>query len=153
MSLTLDSLSLIMCWGEWKTPFRSLGSTSLTYLESFDVIIFSSLTLIHRPSFEYFQSLHRPQLLSWDKTLYQGYMIQNFWFKTFDICIQNQRAQQSIPECCVFETGNYWHVVGWLSGFNLRSEAWKAEQWRPWPVYAEQGPLPVTHWHFCINTL
>lgn len=51
----------------------------------------------------------------------------------------------------MFETENYRHVVGRLSGFNLRSEARKAEQWRLWPVRAEQGSLPVTDWHFCVN--
>lgn len=53
----------------------------------------------------------------------------------------------------MFETENYWHIVGWLVGFNLPSIARKAEQWRPLPVSAEWGTLSVTDWHSHINTL
>lgn len=54
---------------------------------------------------------------------------------------------------CVLETVNYWHIVGWLLGFNLPSMARKTEQRRPRPVSTEWSPLSVTDWHPRINTL
>lgn len=86
-----------------------------------------------------------------NSTLWQGYM--NIICDTFPSLKKKwlHLEPKSIPECCVFGTENYWHVVGWLSGFNPPSAAWKAEQWRPWPVSAEWGPPSFTD--FRINTL
>lgn len=87
MSLTLDSLSLIMWLGDWKTIFPSLHS----FFPYFSWISF--LTLIHHPCSKYFYTLYHPQFsFPEGHNSSSGLYDQNFCSKTFCIYLHPEPA-------------------------------------------------------------